>query len=186
MSNAFSNLNGRNVLAYIDPDNAYDDLGIRRVKYVVRNTDGSYKIYNSEASLAQAGLQRIQDNYGYAPQKFQRDEWTHYKDKKLRVDRVLNTQGDQQNIIVADTKGSLYLAKKDQNTGEISKLDEITNYALLDRILEDPTSFRNSDLDKLTSVWHKSPGKGSPRQKTKTTQPSTAPASTPSKTKNEF
>ena len=54
LSNTYSNLNGRQILAYVDPTGAHDNMGIRSVKYVVRNADGTYKNYDSEAAL-QAG-----------------------------------------------------------------------------------------------------------------------------------
>lgn len=54
MSNNFGNLNGRQVIAYVDPSGTKDAMGIRGVKYVVRNADGTYSsAYDNEAALMQ-------------------------------------------------------------------------------------------------------------------------------------
>ena len=54
MSNNYDNLNGRQVIAYSD-DKSKDAFGIRGVKYVVRNADGTYsQPFSSESEMQTA------------------------------------------------------------------------------------------------------------------------------------
>lgn len=149
MSTAYTNLNGRQVLAYIDPNNTYDDMGIRSVKYVVKNADGTYNTYNSEAELiSKAGLTVNQDAYGFTPGEIRRDLWETIGNKKYHFAYDLVTIGDQNNVIMQGEDGKFYLARKNGDQHLDPKL--IKNEELLKQILENPQNYKNADIEQLT------------------------------------
>ena len=149
MSTAYTNLNGRQVLAYIDPNNTYDDMGIRSVKYVVKNTDGTYNTYDSESELiAKAGLSVNQDKYGFTPGEIRRDLWETIGNKKYHFAYDLVTIGDQNNVIMQGEDGKFYLARKSGDQHLDPKL--IKNEELLRKILENPQNYQNTDIEQLT------------------------------------
>lgn len=149
MSTAYTNLNGRQVLAYIDPNNTYDDMGIRSVKYVVKNADGTYNTYNSEAELiSKAGLTVNQDAYGFTPGEIRRDLWETIGNKKYHFAYDLVTIGDQNNVIMQGEDGKFYLARKNGDQHLDPRL--IKNEELLKQILENPQNYKNADIEQLT------------------------------------
>jgi hypothetical protein len=47
----YNNIGDRQIIAYVDPNNTYDALGIRNLKFAVRNSDGSFQTFNSESEM---------------------------------------------------------------------------------------------------------------------------------------
>jgi hypothetical protein len=48
-------LGGKKIIAYVDPTGAKDALGIKKLKYAVRDTDGNVTTYDSVDALTNAG-----------------------------------------------------------------------------------------------------------------------------------
>lgn len=149
VSGGYSNLNGREVMAYVDPKNSYDSLGIRGVKYAVRNTDGTYQTYDSEDALrAGTGLVSANLPYGMSPREFQTSTWENIGKGRYYLSHELNTSGNQQNVILRDKEGQYFLAAKDPN-GKHLNPRLIKNQVLLQQILANPENYNNKDLEKL-------------------------------------
>ena len=146
MSPVYTNLNGRQVLAYVDPNNTHDRMGIRSVKYVVRNTDGTYTQYDSEDALKAAGFVTNSDAYGFTPGEIRRDLWETIGNKKYHYVQDIVTSGDQNNVILADEYGNLYLAAKGPDGKHLNPrpIDE----ASVQQAVESPQSTTNLDLEK--------------------------------------
>lgn len=149
LSGGYSNLNGREVMAYVDPSNSYDSLGIRGVKYAVRNADGTYQTYDSEDALrAGTGLVSANLPYGISPREFQTSTWENIGKGRYYLSHELNTSGNQQNVILRDKEGQYFLAAKDPN-GKHLNPRLIKNQVLLQQILANPENYNNKDLEKL-------------------------------------
>ena len=149
VSGGYSNLNGREVMAYVDPNNSYDSLGIRGVKYAVRNADGTYQTYDSEDALrARTGLVSANLPYGMSPREFQTSTWENIGKGRYYLSHELNTSGNQQNVILRDKEGQYFLAAKDPN-GKHLNPRLIKNQVLLQQILANPENYNNKDLEKL-------------------------------------
>ena len=146
MSPAYTNLDGRQVLAYIDPNNTHDNMGIRSVKYVVRNTDGTYTQYDSEDALKAAGFVTNSDAYGFTPGEIRRDLWETIGNKKYHYVQDIVTSGGQNNVILADEYGNLYLAAKGPDGKHLNPrpIDEAT----VQQAIESPQSTTTPDLEK--------------------------------------
>lgn len=148
MSPAYTNLNGRQVLAYVDPNNTHDRMGIRSVKYVVRNTDGTYTQYDSEDALKAAGFVTNSDAYGFTPGEIRRDLWETIGNKRYHFAHDLITFGDQNNVIMQGEDGKFYLARKNGEQHLNPQL--IKNEELLKQMLENPQNYKNVDIEQLT------------------------------------
>ena len=148
MSPAYTNLNGRQVLAYVDPNNTHDRMGIRSVKYVVRNTDGTYTQYDSEDALKAAGFVTNSDAYGFTPGEIRRDLWETIGNKRYHFAHDLVTFGDQNNVIMQGEDGKFYLARKNGDQHLNPRL--IKNEELLKQMLENPQNYKNVDIEQLT------------------------------------
>lgn len=148
MSPAYTNLNGRQVLAYVDPNNTHDRMGIRSVKYVVRNTDGTYTQYDSEDALKAAGFVTNSDAYGFTPGEIRRDLWETIGNKRYHFAHDLVTFGDQNNVIMQGEDGKFYLARKNGDQHLNPRL--IKNEKLLKQMLENPQNYKNVDIEQLT------------------------------------
>lgn len=149
LSGGYSNLDGREVMAYVDPSNSYDSLGIRGVKYAVRNADGTYQTFDSEDALRSAtGLTSANLPYGLSPREFKTSAIETIGGKKYSLAHELNTKGGQQNAILRGQDGNYYLAAKDPN-GVHLKPRLIKNNELLQEILANPEQYDNKELEKL-------------------------------------
>ena len=150
LSNNFGNLNGRQVIAYVDPSGTKDAMGIRGVKYVVRNADGTYSsAYDNEAALMQGtGLTAPTQWWTPAPGEFNQNLWETIGNKQYSLAHELNTQGDQQNVIMRGKDGNWYLARKSGDVHVKPKL--IKNIELLNQILANPQNYKTSDIENLT------------------------------------
>lgn len=147
MTSAYSNAGDRQIIAYVDPNNTYDDLGIRNVKYVVRNADGTYTPYDSEAALANAGFVS-KPSHMISPGTIRRDLWETIGTKRYAFAYDLNTQDDQSNVIMIGKDGKFYVARKDPSGKHLNpKL--IKNEVLLKQMLENPNNYRNKDIQNL-------------------------------------
>lgn len=150
LSNNFGNLNGRQVIAYVDPSGTKDAMGIRGVKYVVRNADGTYSsAYDNESALMQGtGLTASTQWWTPSPGEFSQNVWETIGNKQYSLAHELNTQGDQQNVIMRGKDGNWYLARK---SGDVHiKPKRIKNIELLNQILANPQNYKTSDIENLT------------------------------------
>lgn len=155
LSNTYSNLNGRQILAYVDPTGAHDAMGIRSVKYVVRNADGTYKNYDSESALqAGEGLTHVDRWWGVSPAEFGANPWETIGNRRYSLVHVLNTDGNQQNVILRGEDGRFYLAKKDPN-GSFLSPTLIQDEALLQEIIENPQNYNTEDVEDTTESKEK-------------------------------
>lgn len=159
MSKNFGNLNGRQVVAYVDPDGSKDAMGIRGVKYAIRNSDGSYNTYDSEEALINgAGLTMPTQWWTTSPPEFKQSIWENIGGKQYSLAHELNIQGNQQNIVMQDKDGNFFIARKDASGNHVSpKL--IKNVELLQQILENPQNYNNSDIEKLYAETEDQRGK---------------------------
>lgn len=150
LSNNFGNLNGRQVIAYVDPSGTKDAMGIRGVKYVVRNADGTYSsAYDNESALMQGtGLTASTQWWTPAQREFSQNVWETIGNKQYSLAHELNTQGDQQNVIMRGKDGNWYLARKSGDVHIEPKL--IKNIELLNQILTNPQNYKTSDIENLT------------------------------------
>lgn len=125
-------------------------MGIRSVKYVVRNADGTYKNYDSEAALqAGEGLTHVDRWWGVSPAEFGANPWETIGNRRYSLAHVLNTDGNQQNVILRGEDGKFYLAKKDPN-GSLLNPTLIQDEALLQEIINNPQNFENEDVEDTT------------------------------------
>lgn len=149
LTSAYTNSSGKQIIAYIDPQGGKDDLSMFYPKFVVRNANGDYKQYNSEQEMIVAEGLTPKHNQNYVGNgSFQKEDFFDIKNKQYAIYKKVVTSGNQENIILIDKDNKVYLAvKKD---GEYQSPLEIKDEAMFNKLMTNPSSITNDDLDTLT------------------------------------
>lgn len=148
ISGNYDNLNGKKIIAYADPSGAKDAIGIKKLKYAVRDQDGQFTTYDSEDALKNAGYVAKNQWWSPAPGVFNNAIWDVNVDgTSYAKAHTIISKDNQENTILVDRSGKYYLGR--QKDGEWQSPKLIQNMPLFDNVVENPTHYNNAQLEAL-------------------------------------